>query len=72
MTALQQNETMEPQQREALRSLRLAWAPTADDMWHSQGAVHVGGIHDDAMSDIMDAFSDGASASRIFRGITVR
>jgi len=73
MTALQQNETMEPQQREALRSLRLAWAPTADDMWHSQGAVHVGGIHDDAMSDIMDAFSDAAhTADSNPLGVVVR
>jgi Helicase HerA, central domain len=54
---------MDPQQREALRALRLAWAPTADDMWHSLGAVHVSGIHDDVMSDVMDAFADAAHAA---------
>jgi hypothetical protein len=63
VTALQQPETMDPQQRDALRSLRLSWAPTADDMWHSQGAVHVGGIHDEAMSDVMDAFADAAHSA---------
>ena len=60
MTMLPENLTMDPQQKEALRSLRLSWAPTADDMWHSQGAVHVGGVHDQAMSDVMDAFDDAA------------
>ena len=49
---------MGPRDREALSSLRLAWAPTADDLWHSQGAVHVGGLHDHALGDVMAAFGD--------------
>jgi Helicase HerA, central domain len=60
MTDLQQKEEIDSQQREALRSLRLGWAPTADDMWHSQGAFHVEGIHDDAMDDVMAAYADAA------------
>ncbi|MDV3126292.1 DUF87 domain-containing protein [Mycobacterium sp. 21AC1] len=49
---------MHLQQREALSALRLTWAPTADDLWHSQGALHVGGLHDRAMGDVMAAFGD--------------
>lgn len=62
MTALL-HESLDPQQREALRSLRLEWAPTAADMWHSQGAFHVGGIHDEAMADVMDSFADAVRAT---------
>jgi hypothetical protein len=49
---------MELQHREALSALRLTWAPTADDLWHSQGALHVGGLHDRPMADVMAAFGD--------------
>lgn len=49
---------MELSHREALSALRLTWAPTADDLWHSQGALHVRGLHDRAMSDVMAAFGD--------------
>jgi len=63
MTVLRQNEAMDSDQREALRSLRLAFAPTADELWHSQGSVHVAGIHDDAMTDVMEAFADAARAA---------
>lgn len=49
---------MELQHREALSALRLTWAPTADDLWHSQGALHVRGMHDRPMADVMAAFGD--------------
>lgn len=49
---------MELQHREALSALRLTWAPTADDLWHSQGALHVRGLHDRPMTDVMAAFGD--------------
>ncbi|MGE2716909.1 helicase HerA domain-containing protein [Mycolicibacterium litorale] len=49
---------MDPQARAALAGLRLAWAPTADDLWHSQGAVHVNGLHEHALDDVLAAFGD--------------
>jgi hypothetical protein len=49
---------MDPREREALSSLRLAWAPTADDLWHAQGGVHVSGLHDHALTDVIAAFTD--------------
>lgn len=49
---------MESAHREALSALRLTWAPTADDLWHSQGALHVRGLHDRPMADVMAAFGD--------------
>lgn len=49
---------MELQQREALSALRLTWAPTADDLWHSQGALHVSGLHERPMGDVLAAFGD--------------
>lgn len=51
---------MDPRQREALSSLRLTWAPTADDLWSSQGAVHVGGLNEFALDDVDAAFGDAA------------
>ncbi|KUI35100.1 helicase HerA domain-containing protein [Mycobacterium sp. GA-2829] len=49
---------MDPREREALAGLRLAWAPTADDLWHSQGGVHVNGLHEHALDDVLAAFGD--------------
>ena len=49
---------MDSREREALSSLRLSWAPTADDLWHSQGALHVPGFNDKALDDVMAAFDD--------------
>jgi hypothetical protein len=49
---------MDPRQREALSSLRLSWAPTADDLWLSQGALHVPGFNDKALDEVMSAFAD--------------
>ncbi|MGV0746349.1 helicase HerA domain-containing protein [Mycolicibacterium sp. XJ870] len=64
---------MELQQREALSALRLTWAPTADDLWHSQGALHVSGLHDRPMADVMAAFGDAArEADSSPLGVVVR
>ncbi|MCW2685113.1 MAG: family ATPase [Mycobacterium sp.] len=49
---------MDASKREALGSLRLTWAPTADDLWRSQGAVHVGGLNEHAAEDVLGAFAD--------------
>ncbi|WP_158168657.1 helicase HerA domain-containing protein [Mycolicibacterium smegmatis] len=51
---------MQQHEREALSALRLTWAPTADDLWHSQGALHVPGLHERAMTDVLAAFDDAA------------
>jgi Helicase HerA, central domain len=49
---------MDPQQRAALKSLRLSFAPSADDLWNAHGAFHVPGVHDRALEQVMDAFAD--------------
>lgn len=49
---------MDPRQRDALKSLRLSFAPSADDLWNAQGAFHVPGLHDKALEQVMDAFTD--------------
>jgi Helicase HerA, central domain len=49
---------IDPAHREALGSLRLSWAPTADDLWHSQGATHVPGLNEGPLGDVLDAFVD--------------
>lgn len=38
--------------------MRLSWAPTADDLWHAQGALHVPGFNDKALDEVMSAFGD--------------
>lgn len=49
---------MDSREREALSSLRLSWAPTADDLWHAQGSLHVPGFNDKALDEVMAAFAD--------------
>jgi hypothetical protein len=64
---------MDLRDREALGSLRLSWAPTADDLWHSQGALHVPGFNDEALDQVMAAFADaerGPDSSPL--GVVVR
>lgn len=64
---------MQQHEREALSALRLTWAPTADDLWHSQGALHVPGLHERAMSDVLAAFDDAArEADSSPLGVVVR
>lgn len=48
---------MDAREREALASLRLTWAPTADDLWRAQ-ATHVSGLNEHAVDDVLDAFGD--------------
>ena len=45
-------------ERDALASLRLTWAPTADDLWRPQAATHVPGLNEFAIDDVMAAFGD--------------
>jgi hypothetical protein len=54
---------MQQAQREALASLRLSWAPTADDLWRPQAATHVKGLNEYAVDDVMDAFDDATGDS---------
>jgi hypothetical protein len=49
---------MQEAQREALASLRLTWAPTADDLWRPQSATHVPGFNEFAIEDVIDAVGD--------------
>jgi Helicase HerA, central domain len=49
---------MQAVQREALKSLRLTWAPTLDDLWQPQAATHVSGLNEYAVDDVLDAFDD--------------
>lgn len=47
---------MDAQQRKALESLYFNFAPAADDLWQSQGSLHVGGLHDEALGEVMTAY----------------
>ncbi len=51
-------QLMDPRTRDALGSIRLSWAATADDIWHSQGALHVPGLNDAAFDQVLAAFTD--------------
>lgn len=63
---------MDPRQREALRGLRLNWAMTLDDIWHPEGS-HIGGLHEDALADVLAAFGDAeANANSSPLGVVVR
>lgn len=42
---------MDRDQRKALESLYFNFAPAADDLWQSQGSLHVGGLHDETLGD---------------------
>jgi Helicase HerA, central domain len=49
---------MDPLDREALSSLRLTWAPTTDDLWRPQSALHVSGLNEGPLGEVMTSFSD--------------
>lgn len=49
---------MKDLERKALRSIRLNWAPTPDDVWKSQSELHAHSLHDSALNFIMEAFDD--------------
>ncbi|KZF03884.1 AAA family ATPase [Rhodococcus sp. EPR-157] len=50
-------------ERKALRSIRLNWAPTPDDVWRSQSELHAHSLHDSALTLIMEAFDDADASS---------
>lgn len=49
---------MEALHRDALSSLRLTWAPTSDDLWRPQAGLHVTGLNEGPLGEVLDAFSD--------------
>lgn len=49
---------MESRDRDALSSLRLTWAPTTDDLWRPQAGLHVNGLNEGPLGEVMSAFSD--------------
>ncbi len=49
---------MDNLERKALRSIRLNWAPTPDDVWRSQSELHARTLHDVALNLMMEAFDD--------------
>ncbi|MGB3481443.1 MAG: DUF87 domain-containing protein [Mycobacterium sp.] len=44
--------------RDALSSLRLTWAPTTDDLWRPQAGLHVSGLNEDPLGEVLDAVTD--------------
>ena len=64
---------MNDDERKALESIRLSWAPTPDDVWAPQGALHVGGLHPAALDEILRAYRDAkASEASSPLGVVVR
>jgi hypothetical protein len=49
---------MQPRDREALSSLRLTWAPTTDDLWRPQAGLHVSGLNEGPLSEVLAAVDD--------------
>jgi Helicase HerA, central domain len=47
---------MDAKERKALESLYFNFAPAADDLWQSQGSLHVGGLHDETLGEVMNAY----------------
>ncbi|MDI9899403.1 DUF87 domain-containing protein [Rhodococcus sp. IEGM 1409] len=54
---------MTPEERKALESIRLSWAPTPEDVWRPQTDLHVPGLHEHAMTDVLAAFHDAGRSS---------
>lgn len=50
------------EQLRALASVRLTWAPTPDDVWEAQQPLHVPGLHDAALTAVLDAFTDARNS----------
>lgn len=64
---------MQPRDREALSSLRLTWAPTTDDLWRPQAGLHVSGLNEGPLSEVLAAVDDarlGPDASPL--GVVLR
>lgn len=56
--------TLSDTQRAALRSVRLSWAPTYEEVWDSASdGVHVDGLHTDVWEDLEDALGDAVAST---------
>ncbi|WP_019202336.1 helicase HerA domain-containing protein [Tsukamurella sp. 1534] len=58
--------TLSDVQRAALRSVRLSWAPTYEEVWDSAAEtrfVHVEGLHTDVWEDLEDALGDAVAST---------
>ncbi|ADG80007.1 AAA ATPase OS=Tsukamurella paurometabola (strain ATCC 8368 / DSM / CCUG 35730 / CIP 100753 /JCM 10117 / KCTC 9821 / NBRC 16120 / NCIMB 702349 / NCTC 13040)OX=521096 GN=Tpau_3423 PE=4 SV=1 [Tsukamurella paurometabola] len=50
-------------QRAALRSVRLNWAPTYEEVWDSATDLHVDGLHTDVWDDLEDSLGDAVAST---------
>ncbi|MGX9295988.1 helicase HerA domain-containing protein [Tsukamurella paurometabola] len=56
--------TLSDVQRAALRSVRLSWAPTYEEVWDAASAdTHVDGLHTDVWEDLEDALGDAVAST---------
>nr|KOY49319.1 ATPase [Gordonia sp. NB41Y] len=59
--------------RRALESIRLDWADTPDDVWGAGASLHVGGLHEQTLDEVMRVYGDAKrSASGSPIGVAVR
>jgi hypothetical protein len=47
----------------ALETVRLSWAPTPDDVWQPQEALHVDGLHEAVMGELRRAVADAEAVT---------
>lgn len=56
--------TLSDVQRTALRSVRLSWAPTYEEVWDAASEdTHVDGLHTDVWEDLEDALGDAVAST---------
>ncbi|MET9328447.1 DUF87 domain-containing protein [Tsukamurella sp. NPDC003166] len=58
--------TLSDEQRTALRSVRLSWAPTYEEVWDTAEEAqyhHVDGLHTDVWEDLEDALGDAVAST---------
>ncbi|MCS3778523.1 helicase HerA domain-containing protein [Tsukamurella ocularis] len=56
--------TLHDTQRTALRSVRLSWAPTYEEVWDAASEdTHVDGLHTDVWEDLEDALGDAVAST---------
>ena len=60
---------MDAEQRKALESLYFNFAPAADDLWQSQRSLHVGGLHDEALGEVMTAYQKAEGSLSQIRSV---
>lgn len=64
---------MEDRIRSALGSIRLDWAATPDDVWEPQAPLHVPGLHDSVLDEVLAGFDDAQrSSSSSPLGVAIR